>query len=285
MNELLTDFMYKGNAKGNGLTRNPLGIIALFVSLIYGFACLVLSASLNNLHGQEERLPLIWFIILFPFLILIAFTYLVIYHHKKLYAPSDYKDEKNFVNAFMGNKDVSSDLEKVNVQLKSLLTETHSDKVLEGINKISNEIERIKEKSEEIPINKLWWLNHWGSSCASIVGDKMIFTGTSAPKGKDGSHIDLNYILEIGKTYEISCFVKSEINTTGMFQLWCHDQTGVKPDGANSLTPYKTPTTNGEKIKLIFKADYNKNIRIHLQYTPGHGRIEISDVKISRLEV
>ena len=71
-----------------GLTRNPLGIIAFFVSLIYGFACLVLGTSLNNFHGAEERLPLIWFIIFFPVLILIAFTYLVIYHHKKLYAPN-----------------------------------------------------------------------------------------------------------------------------------------------------------------------------------------------------
>lgn len=281
MNNPVTEFM----DKAKGLTRNPLGIIALFVSLIYGFACLVLSTSLDNLKGQEERLPLIWFIILFPLLILIAFTYLVVNHHKNLYAPSDFKDEKNFVNAFIGNKEVSSDLGKVNIQLKSLMTETHNDQLVESINKISNEIERIKEKSEEIPINILWRLNHWGSKCASIAGDKMIFTGTSAPQGADGSHIDLNYILEIGKTYEISCFAKSDINTDGKFQLWCHDNTGVKPDGSNSLTPYKTPATDGERIKLNFNADYNKNIRIHLQYTPGQGRIEISDVKISERQI
>jgi hypothetical protein len=83
--------------KAKGLSRNPLGIIALFVSLIYGFACLVLGTSLNNLHGEFERLPLIWFIILFPILILIGFFYLVVKHQNKLYAPSDYKDESNFV--------------------------------------------------------------------------------------------------------------------------------------------------------------------------------------------
>ncbi|MFW5804318.1 MAG: hypothetical protein ACOCWG_03695 [bacterium] len=279
MTNPVTDFM----DKAKGLTRNPLGIIALFVSLIYGFACLVLSTSISNLHGQEERLPLIWFIILFPLLILGAFTYLVIYHHKKLYAPSDYKDEKNFVNAFIGNKDVSSDLEKVNIQLKSLKSEKDDKNLIASINNISNEIERIKEKSEKIPINNLWRLNHWGSNCASIVGNKMIFEGTSAPKAKDGSHIDLNNILEIGMTYEISCFAKSNVNTTGMFQLWCHDKTGVKPDGSHSATPYKTPKTEGELIKLNFKAEYNKNIRIHLQYTPGQGQIEVSEIKISKL--
>lgn len=276
MTNPVTEFM----DKAKGLTRNPLGIIALFVSLIYGFACLVLSTSISNLQGQGERLPLIWFIILFPLLILGAFTYLVIYHHKKLYAPSDYKDEKNFVNAFIGNKDVSADLEKVNIQLKSLKNEKDNSNLIASINNISAEIERIKEKSEKIPINNLWRLNHWGSNCASIVDDKMIFTGTSAPNGTDGSHIDLNNILEVGMTYEISCFARSDSNTNGMFQLWCHDQTGVKPDGSNSSSPYKTPNVEGEIIKLNFKAEYNKNIRIHLQYTPGQGLIEVGDIRI-----
>lgn len=281
MNNPVTDFM----DKANGLTRNPLGIIALFVSLIYGFACLVLSTSLNNLHGQEERLPLIWFIIIFPLVILIAFILLVIYHHKKLYAPSDYKDEKNFVNTFVGSKEVPSDLEKVKAQIKSLIPSiTGKDSehlIINKIEQISDEVEKIKDKSEKIAINNLWRLNHWGSNCASIVGDKMVFTGTSVPKETDGSHIDLNNLLEVDKTYEISCFAKSDTNTTGMFQLWCHDNTGTKPDGVNISTTYKTPSTDGEKIKLNFKANFNKNIRIHLQYKPGQGRIEISDVKIS----
>jgi len=281
MNNPVKDFM----ESAKGLTRNPLGIIALFISLIYGVACVVLIASLNNLHGSEERLPLIWFIIIFPLVVLSVFTYLVIFHHKKLYAPSDYKDEKNFVNAFLGSKEVSSDLEGVNVKLKSLISETNSDQIKESINKISDEIIKIKEKSEKIPLNNLWRLNHWGSNYASIVGDKMIFTGRSAMGREDGSHIDLNFFLEIGKTYEISCFAKSDINTDGMFQLWCHDDTGAKPDGVNVSTPYKTPSTDGEKIKLNFKADYNKNIRIHLQYKPGQGRIEVSDVRISELKL
>jgi hypothetical protein len=279
MDNPITGFM----EKVQGLTKNPLGIIGLFVSLIYGFACLVLGSSLNNFDGAAERLPLIWFVILFPVFILIVFTYLVVCHHKKLYAPSDYKDEKHFVN-YVGNKEVSSDLEKLKDQVKSLRTEPEEN-FIASIGKISDDIEKIKEKSEKISFNNLWRLNHWGSRCASILDDKMSFTGTSAPtnEGTDGSFIDLNYILELGKTYEISCFAKSDTGTTGMFQLWCHDDTGVKPDGVNIKTPFKTPSTEGEKIKLNFKADYNKSIRIHLEYTPGQGRIEISDVRISEV--
>ena len=75
LKEMMQDFIK--NSKG--LTRNPLGIIALFISLIYGFACLVLSTSLSNLIGITERLPLIWFIIGFPVLILISFILMVIF--------------------------------------------------------------------------------------------------------------------------------------------------------------------------------------------------------------
>ncbi len=280
MNNPVTSFM----EAAKGLTRNPLGIIAIFISLIYGFAGYVLSTSLNNLHGAGERLPLIWFITLFPLFVLGIFTYLVIYHHKKLYAPSDYKDEKNFV--IVGNKEVSSDLDAINVQVKSLKVEKNPDQLIASIDKISDNIEKIKEKSVNIPFNNLWRVNHWGSNYARIVGDKMIFTGASVQtkEGIDGSHIDLNYMLDIGKTYEISCFAKSDTGTTGMFQLWCHDNTGAKPEGADESTTFKTPSVEGEKIKLIFKADYNRNIRIHLQYTPGQGRIEISDVRVSELK-
>lgn len=112
----------------------------------------------------------------------------------------------------------------------------------------------------------------------------MTFTGTTAPKGTDGSHIDLLDLLEMGNIYEISCFAKSERNTTGKFQLWCHDNFG-QINGVNESTPYKTPSAKGEKIDLKFKADFNQNIRIHLQYEPGLGSIIVSDINIYKLAI
>lgn len=78
------------------LTKNPLGIIGLFIVLVYGLACAVLGLGADSLQ-PDERLPLIWFIVLFPVLILGAFLWLVTAHHRKLYAPSDYKDERLFL--------------------------------------------------------------------------------------------------------------------------------------------------------------------------------------------
>jgi hypothetical protein len=81
------------------LTRNPLGIIALFISLIYGFACLVLGLSGQN-FPPEDRTHLVYFLIGFPILILLSFVFLVVKHHNKLYAPADFKDERNFFRGF-----------------------------------------------------------------------------------------------------------------------------------------------------------------------------------------
>src|SRR6266536_572300 len=78
-----------------GLSKNPLGIIALFIVLGYGFASLVtaFSSSLN----ANNRLPLIWFLVIFPILVLGVFAWLVSRHAGKLYSPSDYKNEENYV--------------------------------------------------------------------------------------------------------------------------------------------------------------------------------------------
>jgi hypothetical protein len=75
--------------------RNPLGIIALFISLIYGFACLVVTSEAADFE-YSLLAPLVWFLVVFPVLVLVAFVYLVSKHHTKLYAPSDFKDENNF---------------------------------------------------------------------------------------------------------------------------------------------------------------------------------------------
>lgn len=76
--------------------RNPLGVIGLFISLIYGFANWMLGSSVSTLQSSE-RLIIIWFIVVFPVLILAAFCYLVIKHHGKLYAPKDYKTDESFL--------------------------------------------------------------------------------------------------------------------------------------------------------------------------------------------
>jgi hypothetical protein len=79
-----------------GLARSPLGIIALFIVLVYGLAALVL--MIGNGLGAGERAPLIWFLVLFPVLVLAVFTFLVGWKQEKLIWPSDFKDERNYLD-------------------------------------------------------------------------------------------------------------------------------------------------------------------------------------------
>ena len=79
----------------NKLARNPLGIIALFIVLIYGFAAA--TAIYADDLTASERLPLTWFMILFPVLVFLLFVHLVIHHSDKLYGPGDFRDEANYM--------------------------------------------------------------------------------------------------------------------------------------------------------------------------------------------
>ena len=92
--------MESGNTFGQTATKlshNPLGIIALFIVLVYGFASLVVGLG-KNLDEISVSL-LVWFLVLFPVLVLGVFGWLVSRHHTKLYAPRDYQKGEHFLQA------------------------------------------------------------------------------------------------------------------------------------------------------------------------------------------
>jgi hypothetical protein len=78
------------------LGRSPLGIIALFIVLIYGVAALVLGTAADSL-SEALKAPLVWFLVGFPVLVLGIFGWLVAGHHTKLYGPADFADQKLFI--------------------------------------------------------------------------------------------------------------------------------------------------------------------------------------------
>lgn len=79
------------------LARNPLGIIALFLVLVYGIATIV---AISPILDHDQRQIIIYFIIIFSFSVLGMFYLLVTKHPDKLYAPSDFVDEANFTKMF-----------------------------------------------------------------------------------------------------------------------------------------------------------------------------------------
>lgn len=105
-----------------GLARNPLGIIALFIVLIYGFAALTL--GINTTLEPAERLPLVWFLVLFPVVVLFTFGWLVSKHHEKLYAPGDYKTDESFLQGLHARARHAAELQTQQDELKAKVTQT-----------------------------------------------------------------------------------------------------------------------------------------------------------------
>ena len=85
------------------LARNPLGIIALFIVLIYGIANLTFAYGKNLPEGASW--VFVSFIIVYPFIVLYVFYKLVKDHHWKLYAPEDFPRSEDFLACFYGNQE------------------------------------------------------------------------------------------------------------------------------------------------------------------------------------
>ncbi|ACE85032.1 pYEATS domain-containing protein [Cellvibrio japonicus] len=77
------------------LARNPLGIIALFIILVYAVAGIVISMAKPDFYNNPLH-PAVLFLAIFPVVVLAVFAYLVVNHHRNLYAPEDYEDQKDF---------------------------------------------------------------------------------------------------------------------------------------------------------------------------------------------
>jgi hypothetical protein len=65
---------------------------------VYAIAALTLGLSKSGLEPYQKT-PIVWFLVLFPPAVLAVFSWLVSQHHSKLYAPSDFRDDKAFLQA------------------------------------------------------------------------------------------------------------------------------------------------------------------------------------------
>ncbi|AWB44877.1 hypothetical protein DCC85_12040 [Paenibacillus sp. CAA11] len=86
---------------------NPLTIIAIFA----GIAEVAATVALGLIAAEVQRV-FIWFVMLFPILLVLSFFVTLWYRPQALYAPSDYRDEDNF----MKNMNKANDIVENTVQ-------------------------------------------------------------------------------------------------------------------------------------------------------------------------
>lgn len=124
---------FSENAKH--FAKNPIGVIALFIVLIYGFASLTI--IFGTKIPADGLMPLIWFLFFFPFCVLLLFGWLVSEHHEKLYSPADFRSDDGFHQAQQ--------------------TKTRTNQISAEHEKARNiAIEFIKENSKIESIDKSW---------------------------------------------------------------------------------------------------------------------------------
>ena len=165
-----------------GFAKNPLGIIALFISLIYGFACLVIGVAGNSLE-KNERFILIIFLVSFPIVILISFVFLVTKHYRKLYSPADFKDEKNYLETIdinyqksrIQNKVIESEVQVTNPASTS--SDINHIDTLSNYLIVENLILRIVEKDYNLPLRRNVQFKKSQSTFDCILEGKDIFVG------------------------------------------------------------------------------------------------------------
>jgi CheY-like chemotaxis protein len=81
------------------LAKNPLGIVALALVLVYALASLV---TFGTALDTVLRAPLVWFLVIYPVLVLAVFAWLIAKHPNRLYAPGDFRNDDAFLAATQG---------------------------------------------------------------------------------------------------------------------------------------------------------------------------------------
>lgn len=107
--------------------KNPLTIIAIFA----GISEISATAVLPFISESIQKI-FIWFIILFPFILLLLFFITLWTKHQVLYAPSDYKSDENFLKV----------IPSTGIEIK--------EKIIEDTNELVEEIKKPKKEKVQL---------------------------------------------------------------------------------------------------------------------------------------
>ncbi|MFT4646265.1 MAG: hypothetical protein ACI8RP_001614 [Urechidicola sp.] len=108
--------------------KNPLTVIAIFSSI----AELGGAAALPFLELESQQIY-IWFLMLFPLVLILLFFITLNWNHKVLYAPSDYSNEDNFVN-LLKKPTIEETIEKLEEDRESIEDEIKEQKPKQPLN-------------------------------------------------------------------------------------------------------------------------------------------------------
>ncbi|WP_444984077.1 hypothetical protein [Halomonas mongoliensis] len=111
-----------------GHIKNPLTVIAIFAAIVEVSGTTVLPFIEPDNQGLY-----IWFLMLFPVFLVGLFFLTLNFNHKVLYAPSDYKNENNFLKSF-GRATAEEREEKYREEFEETAEDVQSENTQDGEN-------------------------------------------------------------------------------------------------------------------------------------------------------
>ncbi len=146
---------------------NPLTIIAIFAGLAE-----VAGTTVLALLPESLQRIFMWFVIVFPVLLVALFFFVLWFKPKHFYAPSDYKDEKHFFDLMQGTKEIRGLLDKTSEVIETTIEEKpEMAEALEPIILASEEAKMILERhfvGDEKHTMWVFLVNNPGSTAREI---------------------------------------------------------------------------------------------------------------------
>jgi hypothetical protein len=121
------------NISGN-IIKNPLTIIAIFAGIVE-----VGSNTVLPFLTHENQSTYIWFLMLFPFVLVLIFFFILYTRHHVLYAPSDFNDEKNFNELLYNTRKSTSKELDIKIKDEIQILNEQSKQLDKELEKIKNE--------------------------------------------------------------------------------------------------------------------------------------------------
>lgn len=128
-----------------GKVSNPLTIIAIFAALAEVAGTVAISVVNDKL-----QFTFVWFVMLFPVLLVVLFFLTLNFNRKVLYGPSDFKNQEHFIHILLGHHKLARDLDDISNQVESvrndILNETNQKNIKANVSESARLLESINEK-------------------------------------------------------------------------------------------------------------------------------------------
>ncbi|MCW9015396.1 MAG: hypothetical protein OQJ89_00385 [Kangiellaceae bacterium] len=137
-----------------GVVKNPLSVIAIFA----GVAEISGTGVLPFISPENQELY-IWFLMSFPFTLVVLFFAVLNWNHKVLYAPSDYKEDESFLEGVRSHGadrlEIITLNEKIESDIASAIDSTITEDMTseEGKNNVARAVKESIRKNTFITVD------------------------------------------------------------------------------------------------------------------------------------